>query len=218
MASLHNSATYNQGFGLTATTTIALDAGDLLTLTMRERDGGVPSVVSSDLDGALAFVIARGNGVGDHTRLYYLVALTTGTHTITVTFGGNSAFNGYVDAWRSTGTWSVVDQSNSAPNAATLNWVSGSITTTGGGVIVSAAAAGGAFDTPVAGAGYTIAFSLDKSIRQYKLTTMGETTDAPFTLGVTNSGNAAVMSFVETLGGGAAYPPFRPSYSLVRVA
>lgn len=214
MATLHNASTYTQGFGLTATTTIAVAAGDLMTLTLRERDGGVPTVVSSSLDGAFTFVLARGNGVGDQIRLYYLVALTTGTHTITVTFGGNSVFDGHVDAWRSTGTWGVVDQSNSAANAATTSWSSGSITSTGGGVIVQGAAGAALFDTPVAGAGYTLA-TIDKHVRQYKLTAVGETTTAPFTIAVANSGNAAVMSFVETLGGATSLP-FRSSYSVVR--
>jgi len=202
MATLRTSTTLAQAFGTTASGTLAsLVVGDLVTLSLRERDGVTPSSVVSDLDGALTFRQERGSGAGEHIRLYDLIVATAGSHVITVTYGGNSVFSGYLDAWISATSWTAFDQTNDAANSSVTTYTCGSITTTGAGVIVVGAVFASGIDTSVAGAGFTSAATLDRHLRQYKLSTGAETTDGPFTTATANTANAAIMNYIEAADG-----------------
>lgn len=188
-------------------------AGDLITLVFRERDGGVPSSISDTVNGSWDLTnnlaVRRGNGVGDHTAIYYFWNSGAGNPVVTVSFGGAAIGSAYVDVWSGAQTTSaVLDQVNSIANPSGMSHSHGSITTTTNGLILTSLACGADPSGWTPDTGFTARQTLDKNISDFKITTSTETTTATGTSGASITSNGAIASFKEASGGGTAVPVF----------
>lgn len=207
MASRRVSNTAVQAFGLSTSCALAgVVAGDVITVRLRERDGNTPSSVSSDLDGALA-LIANNDNAGDYwSKVYSLVAVTGGTHTISVTFSGNSVFGFIADAWIGLSSASPSVGPVTADNASGTSHSNGSITTTGAGLILSLTGLQGDATPYTAASGFTLDSIPYRSFGQHKLSTSAETTTATATT-TSSVASAGINLFFADASGGASIVP-----------
>lgn len=187
-------------------------SGDLITVVLRERDGGTPTGVSDSVNGAWDLTnnlaVARGAGVGDHIRIYYFWNSGAGNPTVTVDYGGSVVFNAYVDCWSGAQTTSaVLDQTNSTTNGSGTSHSHGSITMTATGLALTGTAYSGEDGGVTPATDFTVADTLDKSSRQYRITTAITTTATETSANSTGS-NGAIASFKEASGGSTAVPVF----------
>lgn len=206
MATLVTADIATQVFGTTASCVLeGLAVGDVITVLLRERDGAVPSSVTSSLDGALTNRVNNDNAGDAFVRTYTLLVATAGDHTITVTFGGNSVFGFYADAWSGLAS-AVPSVSNTADNASGTSHSNGSVTTTGAGLILTMTGVLADASPYTAASGFTLSSSGYRSVRQYKLSGSAETTTGTLTStgSVTSAGIA--LFFEDAAAGGAVAP------------
>lgn len=206
---IRTQASGNQGFGTSATAVVTAQAGDLIVVTVGDRDGGTPSSVSSSLDGA--FTADRSNvGAGSASaHIYSRANCSAGSHTITVSYTGNAVFDFTVVVLKNMATSSHVHASNSATNASGTAHSHGSITTTAATIIITAIDTDGDSGADTPGTGMEElnrhASAADRRFWQYRISSGAETINPGYTSGNAVPSNAVVVAY-NVAAGGTTHP------------
>jgi hypothetical protein len=202
-ATLRTQAT---GYQTANATGVSVQAGDLIVVALREKDGNTMAV-SDSVNGAYTRAVAAPISVGI-SEIWYFRNSAAGTLDFTVTGGSTRDYN--VSVWHSVQTGSgVLDTTNGATNSATASITHGSITPSGSSLIITACVGGLSSPTPHSG---FVALDLHASAevnRQfyaYKVTHTG-TINPTHTDGGTPTTDACCAAFLETGGGGGVVGP-----------
>lgn len=201
MASLISQTTGNEEAEATG---IAVQAGDLIVVTLRERDGSTMAV-SDSLNGA--YSVARNAPVTVvRIAIYYFRNSAAGTINMTVT--GGTVRDYTVSVWRGMQTGAgVLDATNGVTNSATTSQTHGSVTPSASALVITAFG-GGAHDgvTPHSGftalnVGPSAAGGTDRRYYAYKLAHTGAVNPTHTSTSAITA-DAAVATFLEAAGGG----------------
>lgn len=186
-----------------ACTLTGVGAGNTIAYAVRERDGGAPATVASDLSGSLASAVARGAGVGDYVAIWYVANATAGDNVVTGTWSAGAIGACYVYALGGVKTSGVLDQTANNANASGTAHVTSSITTTGAGAVLAAYAFSGdpTSVTDNTGAVYTVAYTLDKVATSRVLSIASGSTSSAVTTGASTSSNAVIANFLDAAAG-----------------
>jgi len=136
MASLRSETTGNEAGDASG---VALFAGDLIVVALRERDGSTMAV-SDSVNGAYTRAVAAPVTTGV-SEIWYFRNSAAGTASFTVTGGSVRDYNVSVWSGMQTGA-GVADTTNSTTNSATTSHTHGSVTPSALALIVTAFCSG----------------------------------------------------------------------------
>jgi hypothetical protein len=192
------SATANQIYGNTATsgTLSGVQAGDLIIIALRERDGLTPVSISDSVNGTWNLLnVINNNGIFGHSSIYYFPNSIAGNPTVTITYSNGATFSFYVSSWGGIETSNVLYTSNTANNSSQTNHSHGSITTNGESLIITASSHGSTAEGLTGALGFTSFNTLDRNSYQYKISPSSETTSGSFTTSNTLNTSNTIASF-----------------------
>lgn len=187
---------------------VGVQAGDLLTIALRERDGNAPATFTSDLDGTFTLAVTRSVSAA-RASIYYLKNASAGTHVVTVTFAGGSSYDFNAAAFGGAATTGGADTTNNNGSASTTSHSHGSITPSASAIIITSwGGADNGGETP-GGDGMTALNNTGSCCggRQYFQYKVGHTgaIDGDFTTTNSVAFDAVIAAFLES-GGAAAAP------------
>ena len=200
MASLRSQTTGNEAADASGVTLVA---GDLIVVTLRERDGSTMAV-SDSVNGAYTRALAAPITVGV-AEIWYFRNSAGGTANFTVTGGSLRDYNVSVWIGMQTGA-GTLDTTNSNTNSATTSHAHGSVTPSASALIVTALTCGthGGF-TPHSGFTALTAgpsgSGVDRQHYAYKLAHTGAV-NPTHTSGNSITSDACCAAFLESGGGG----------------
>lgn len=187
------------------TTLTGVQAGDLLTVCIYERDGAAISAVGDSVNGSWTLVATRA-AIAARIGLYYFVNSGAGNPLVTVTLAGTSPRDINAAAWSGMATSSVLDTNNNAGNSATTSHTHGSVTPSAPSVLLTCAGLGNDHGGMTPNSGFT-ALNTDGGVANagrryyaYKLTHTGAL-NATHTSTNSQSSDAVVGAFLEAAAG-----------------
>jgi hypothetical protein len=190
-------------------TLTSIQAGDLLVVCFRERDGGSIAGLSviSDLDGAFAQVVTRANNAA-RVWIGALLASSAGTHVITIDYGGPSVvFDANASGWGGIES-GTADTTNNTGGGATTSHNHGSVTPSASALIITCWGCSGDNNGETPGADGMTALTntasiasdfLGKQYYQYKVGHTGAI-DGDFTTADSVAFDGVIAAFLESEG------------------
>lgn len=131
-----------------------VQTGDLLVMTLYERDGNTITSVADDVNGAWTAAVNRA-ATAARTGIYYFPNSAAGNPTITLTISGTSPRDMNVSAWSGIQTSSTLNTTGNAGNTSTTSQTHGSITPSASSLIIASLGAGSATGGSTLNTGFT---------------------------------------------------------------
>lgn len=189
-----------------------VQAGDLLVVFVRERDGTSlgATPITDTVNGTTGWVVGPDVLTDPYIRSFYNLNSGAGDPTIEVDFTGNITGQAWGAAFAPAAggnTWSLED-SDTQTNASGTAHNADNVTLSGTGVLAAGNAHSGDSGGETIGDGYTAATMAagEREYHRYKLSS-GETADAHYTTTNSISSVGVHLAFLETAaGGGSAVP------------
>lgn len=206
----------NTASGTTGTITAQLagvQAGDLLTMCLYERDGNSITTPTDDVNGGSWTQAVSRATTAARVAIFYFQNSAAGSPTVSLTISGTSPRDINVAAWSGMATTGGTDATNNAGNSATTSHTHGSVTPSASALVLACLGLSNTHGGITQNSGFT-ALNVDaggSSQRQnyaYKLAHTGAINVTETTTSTVSS-DAGVAVFLESAGGGGSTPAFR---------